>query len=164
MKKEKLYNVIFPIWLMILIPPIILSVIPANFIIDSLVLLLGLKISKVTDKFKNYKKCILKVWIFGFLIDIAGSLLLFATQVLGFSSFLSDNLIEPLMWNPFSNVFALLYAITVIALCGFLIYKVNCRFSFEKTNLDQTQKRFISILLAIITAPYLFLLPTSLFY
>ncbi len=164
MKKEKLYNVIFPIWLMVLIPPIILIVIPANFIIDSLVLLLGLKILNITDKFKNYKKCILKVWIFGFLADIIGSLLLFATQFLGFSSFLSDNLIEPLMWNPFSNLLALLYAIIVIVLCGFLIYKVNYRFSFKKTDLNDTQKRFVSLLLALITAPYLFLLPTSLFY
>ncbi len=164
MKKEKLYNVIFPIWLMVLIPPIILIVIPANFIIDSLVLLLGFKILSITDKFKNYKKCILKIWVFGFLVDIAGSMLLFATQFLGFSSFLSNNLIEPLMWNPFSNVLALLYAIIIIALCGILIYKVNYRFSFMKTDLNDTQKRFISILLAVITAPYLFLLPTSLFY
>ncbi len=97
MKKTKLYNVIFPVWLMVLIPPIILIVIPANFIVDSLVLLLGFKILSITDKLRNYKKCILKAWIFGFLVDIVGSLLLFATQFLGFSSFLSDNLIEPLM-------------------------------------------------------------------
>ena len=164
MKKEKLYNVIFPIWLMVLIPPIILMVIPANFIIDSLVLLLGFKILSIADKFKNYKRCILKVWIFGFLVDIVGSLLLFATQFMGFSSFLNDNLIEPLMWNPFGNVLALLYAIIVIALCGFLIYKVNYRFSFKKNDLNETQKRFLSLLLALITAPYLFLLPTSIFY
>ena len=164
MKKEKLYNVVFPVWLIILMPPIILLVIPANFIVDSLVLLLGFKLFKITEKPKNYKKCILKVWIFGFLADIIGSLLLFATQFMGNSDYISNNLIEPLMWNPFSNPLAFIYALVVIAICGYLIYLVNYRFSFKKTEFDDKQKKMMSVLLAVITAPYLFLLPTSLFY
>ncbi len=164
MKSVKLYNIVFPIWLMILIPPIILLVIPTNFIIDSLVLLLGFKILNITEKLSNYKKCILKVWAFGFLADIIGSLLLFVTQIAGNIHFIYDNLTSPLAWNPFNNPLALIYAAIVIIICGFLIYLFNYHFTFKKTTFDNKQKRNLSILLAVITAPYLFLLPTSLFY
>lgn len=38
MKKDmKLYNVIFPIWMLFFLPPVRLVVLPANFVIDSLV-------------------------------------------------------------------------------------------------------------------------------
>ncbi len=165
MKKDiKLYNVMFPIWLIILMPPIILLVIPANFIVDSLGLIIGFKVLHTIDNFQKYKKSILKVWGFGFLVDILGSLLLFVPQFLWFSDFISNNLIEPLMWNPFSNPLALIYALIIVAICGYLIYLINYHFSFKKTDLSDKEIKVISILLGVITAPYLFLLPTSLFY
>ena len=47
MKKEiKLYNVIFPIWMLILIPPLWLVVLPGNFLIDLLVLYISMRILK----------------------------------------------------------------------------------------------------------------------
>ncbi len=164
MKKDKLYNVIFPVWLIFIMPPIILFVIPANFIIDSLVLIIALKLLKVTDCFKKYKSAILKVWGYGFLVDIFGSALLLLTQFMEFSEFWYDNLIAPIASNPFSKPLALVYALVVVAICGFLIYFGNYRLTLKKTNLDNKQKKFVSLLLAVITAPYLFLLPTSLFY
>ncbi len=160
----KLYNVIFPVWLFFILPPLILIAIPANYIVDSLVLLIGFKVLGITGWFKSYKQCILKVWGFGFLVDIFGSLLLFATQFMGFNDFMYYNLIQPLCWNPFSKPLALIYALVVVAICGYLIYLVNYRISLKKLDLDDKQKKLIAILLAVITAPYLFLLPTSLFY
>ncbi len=149
---------------MILLPPVILLVIPANFIVDSLVLLAGFKAFDISEKLKQYKKCILKVWCFGFLADILGSLLLLATQLFESNSFIMDKLTQPLMWNPFKSPYAFIYAVVVIAICAFLIYFFNNRFSFKKTDLTDKQRKLISILLAVVTAPYLFLLPTSLFY
>lgn len=43
MKKQiRLYNIILPIWLLIVLPQVWLIVLPANLIIDGLVLLLTL--------------------------------------------------------------------------------------------------------------------------
>ncbi|MBE6144372.1 MAG: DUF4825 domain-containing protein [Firmicutes bacterium] len=161
---KKLYNVIFPIWLILMVPPIVLLVIPSNFIIDSIVLIIGFKILKLTNWFEKYKKSILKVWIFGFIVDIFGSILLLATQFLGFSDYLYNNLLQPVAWNPFSKPLGLIYVLVVVLICGILIYFINYLFAFNKTDLDKKQKRIISILLGIITAPYLFMLPTSYFY
>lgn len=162
-KMKKIYNVIFPIWLIFIMPPIILLVLPSNFIIDSLVLIIGLKILKINNFGKVYKKSIFKVWGLGFLADIVGALLLFITQF-SFNDFLYDNLLQPIMWNPFTSPLALIYVLVVVSICGYLIYCGNYHLVFKKSELDDKQKKFVSMLLAIITAPYLFLLPTSLFY
>lgn len=161
---KKLYNVIFPIWLILLVPPIVLIVIPSNFIIDSIVLIIGFKLLKLTNWFDKYKSSILKVWIIGFIVDILGSLLLLLTQFIPFNEYLNDNLIYPLVWNPFESILALLYILIVVIVCGVLIYFINYKYSFKKTGLDNKQKRFISILLGFITAPYLFFFPTSILY
>ena len=54
-KDEKLYNVLFPLWMLMLFPQVWLIVLPGNFIIDSAVLLLTLLILKVGEKKKRYK-------------------------------------------------------------------------------------------------------------
>lgn len=161
---KKLYNIIFPIWLILIVPPIVLLVIPSNFIIDSLVLIIGLKLLKESNWFEKYKKSILKVWIVGFIIDIVGSLLLLVTQFMGNDGFLYENLIYPVVWNPFKSIVAFLYVLVVVLICGMLIYIVNYKYSLKKTGLNKESKKIISILLALITAPYLFFLPTSYLY
>lgn len=161
---KKLYNVIFPIWLILIVPPIVLLVIPSNFLIDSLVLIVGLKMLNVTNWFDKYKKSIIKVWIFGFIADVIGSLLLFATQFMGSNDYLYEKLVYPIVWNPFKSILAVLYVLLVIIICGLLIYLINYKFAFKKTDLDKKSKKTISILLACVTAPYLFLLPTSFLY
>ena len=39
----KLYNILFPIWLLILMPTAWIAVLPVNFIVDSLVLVIAAK-------------------------------------------------------------------------------------------------------------------------
>ncbi|MDO4714625.1 MAG: hypothetical protein Q4B28_08600 [bacterium] len=78
MKKDiKLYNVIFPIWMLFFLPPVWLVVLSANFVIDSLVFRLAAKVSKLQGIASLYTKSILKIWGFGFLADIIGAGFLF---------------------------------------------------------------------------------------
>lgn len=42
--KDKLYNVIFPVWFLWLVPPVILVVALGNFVVDSLVLFLAYRL------------------------------------------------------------------------------------------------------------------------
>ena len=66
MKEEKFYNVIFPIWLLVLYPLNLLFVIPANFIVDYLVLRIGAKHLQIENYKEVAKKAIIKTWLFGF--------------------------------------------------------------------------------------------------
>lgn len=51
----KLYNVLFPFWMLMMFPTAWLIVIPGNFIIDSLVLIISMAVLKITDKRQCYK-------------------------------------------------------------------------------------------------------------
>ena len=62
MKKDvKLYNVLFPFWMLLLFPQMWLIVLPGNFIIDSLVLLISMAVLKISDKKQWYNQHILKI-------------------------------------------------------------------------------------------------------
>ena len=72
-------NVIFPTWMLGLIPSVIwLIMIPANFIVDSLVIIGWTTVKKISDWKSVWSKSIWRLWIFGFIADFAAAGLLFA--------------------------------------------------------------------------------------
>ena len=75
MKKEvRLYNVIFPIWLIWLFPQLLLFVIPGNLLIDCAVLLLTLLALKHQRKREVMKVLWWKFWLLGFTADLIGTM------------------------------------------------------------------------------------------
>ena len=87
MNNNKIYNVVFPIWFFIIIPLGWLFVLPINFLIDSLVLLIILRLMKMPLK-KIYGKTILKIWLCGFLADFIGALFLMLLDFVVFQNLL----------------------------------------------------------------------------
>ena len=75
-RKNRLYNVLFPAWFLMLIPTVWLIVLPGNFLIDSLVLVAAMFALKTGEKKQFYKKHILKIFLFGLLADAIGSVFL----------------------------------------------------------------------------------------
>ncbi|MDD3303843.1 MAG: hypothetical protein PHP54_02905 [Clostridia bacterium] len=161
--KNRLYNVIFPIWFLILFPIVWLIVLPANFIIDTIVILLALKLLKVTNLKETYKKTIIKVWLFGFIADFIGALLLIAIQFISTGTFMSD-VVAALAYNPFTNIYALLITILAIIISAIAIYLFNVKISLKKVDLEVKTKKKIALALSIFTAPYLFLYPSAMLY
>jgi len=158
-KEIKLYNLIFPVYMLWLIPPVIFIVGILNFIIDSVVVLITEKILKLEDMFSKYKKVIFKVWIFGFLADFIGALFLFLI------SGLFENLDIPIKYNidynPFGNIYALIITIVGILIAGILIFIFNKKICFNKIDITEKQRFILSLVMAVVTAPYLFLLPMN---
>ena len=116
MKKKsiKLYNVIFPIWLLWLIPMTWVIVLPANFLIDLLVVVLTMKYLKVKEIKLNAKSVILKVWIFGFIADFIGTSAMFMANVIDFNYQTSlgkwwyNNITNAVSYNPFESLYAII--------------------------------------------------------
>lgn len=159
----RLYNVIFPVWFLLLFPIAWLYALPANFILDSIVLLLALKILKVEEAGTIYKKTILGVWAFGFIADILGSVFLLISQ-LDLGQWWQEQVTMPVILNPWQTIPAFLLVMIALAMAAYLIYILNDKFLFSKfTQLGYKAKR-ICLILAICTAPYLFLVPTDFFY
>ena len=153
----------FPMWLLFIFPMTWLLVIPANFIIDSLVLLLGMYLLRVKEKLSLYKKTVFWVFLFGFIADILGGIVLLITQFVESDGFFYEYLTAPVAMNPFDNIYALLYTCFAVVVSGVLIYIFNRFISFRKVD-DKRTKRVLSLILALVTAPYLFLVPTSSLY
>ncbi len=167
MKKEvRLYNVFFPIWLLIIIPITWVVLLPLNFIVDSIVLFIALKFIIKNDDIKNsYKKSILKVWVLGFVADIIGASTLLISQ-LGFSNLDNQFIdkLEEVNWNAFDNPYAFIYMLISIIISGVAIFAFNYFLSFNKINLEKIEKVKVSLTLAILTAPYTFFIPSEWIY
>ena len=151
MKNDKssvrLYNVLFPFWMLLLFPQMWLIVLPGNFIIDSAVLLISLAILKIPDKKQWYKKHILKIYAFGMLSDIIGSAYMLLLMIVFEVGSMGD--------EPYLTVPALLISAA-------LIFVFNYFITFKKTEKKLRLK--LSLIFTIVTAPYTFLVPSSWLY
>ncbi|MDI9518078.1 MAG: hypothetical protein WBH68_06315 [Erysipelotrichaceae bacterium] len=168
MKKEfKLYNIILPIWLLYYFPVTWIVVLPANFLIDFLVTYLSLKHLKVNDVIPIIKKTIFKTWIFGFLADFIGGVLMFLTNFVEGSGGIYDwwykNIISGIMMNPFTSIYSFIYVLFCIAVSSYFIYIFNMKFVFNNIEIEDDKKDKLSLYLAIFTAPIFFLIPSGLF-
>ena len=173
MKKEiKLYNLLFPMWLLWAMPPFIIACGVGNLLIDAAVLLITEKCLKVKQSFKKNASSIFKAWGLGFVADFVGAGFLFAISsilyALGTSfeglAYLNDNVRLSVDYDPFANVFALLLTILAIAISGVCIYFFNKKISLKKIDMTERQKRIVSLIMALVTSPYLFLIPGRLFF
>lgn len=168
MKQIKLNNLIFPIWMLIFIPPVIFIALIGNFIIDSLVVVgcyYAFKLAGTQEDLKTYyKKSIFKVWFFGFLADIIGALILFTLVMFGELSGLPYELISAISYDPFSNSLAVIIILLAMFVSTFFIFIFNYLFTFGKLIEDEKIKIKVALTIAITTIPWTFLLPTKWFY
>lgn len=157
MKRQlRLYNVLFPIWMLFLWPGVWLILLPGNFLIDSLVLLLAMTALGYAGRKAVWKSAIFKVWGFGFAADLVG-----AGITLGLMLLL-DRLVP--QWNTFLFPGGQLLVLPGIVIAGVLIYLLNRRFSFRRTALTAEQIHRLSLALAVFTAPYTMLIPSEWIY
>lgn len=162
MKNGKLYNIMFPIWFIFTIPLTWLIVIPANFLINTIVLIAGLKYLKIDKAYETYKKIILKVWIVGVISNvIASGILLLANFD---NNSLYNTVKDNIVWNPFSSILSIVSVIFVIIISVLLLYLFNYKISFRKVGLERKKAKRLSLIVAIVTAPWLLLFPTTLVY
>lgn len=148
MKKEiKLYNLIFPVWLLFIFPIAWLVIVPANFIVDSLVLLLGMIKINIIDKKGFYKKHIFKVFIFGMLADIIGALYMFLMMFVFETAERGDEL--------YLTIPGLLISLVMIFVFNYFI-------TFK--DLEKKERFKLALIIAIVTAPYTFLIPINWYY
>lgn len=142
----KLYNVLFPFWMLLLFPRVWLIILPGNFIIDSLVLLIGMAAWKIADKKQWYKKYILPIFGFGMLSDLVGAGYMLLMVVLEVGR-MGDE------WY---------LTVPALVLSAILIFVLNYFVTFRKA--DKILRLKMALIFAVVTAPYTFLIPSSWLY
>ncbi len=159
----KLYNILLPIWILYFFPQVWLITLPGNLLIDCLVLLITLAALKHTGKKAVLKQLWWKFWLLGFLADFIGAVFLF-----GFCFFAmlpdpvglwANELIAQAFLNPFRTLPAFLYTLAGVAVAGVCIYFFDKRVMRSCTLLDARQRHVIALTMAIVTAPWTFLVP-----
>lgn len=143
----KLYNVLFPFWMLLLFPVTWLIVIPGNFLIDSLVLIISMKILKIADKKLWYKRYILKIFVFGMLSDIIGSAYMLLMITVFEVGRMGD---EPYLTIP------------GLIISAVMIFVYNYFVTFK--TIDKPLRLKLALIFALVTAPYTFLVPSSWLY
>ncbi len=178
MKHEtKLYNILFPPYMLVTIIPVISTIFMGlNFIIDSIVLLVLSKFIHKKIDFTFYKKSIWKIWIFGYIGDIIGALFLFIGASFGYPYIISrddTNSLEYMIMEGLNNItnhpgelniYSYIYIVMAIAVSSIAIFLFDYFIAFRKSGLTKKQRLLSSLAFAVITAPYTFLLPGNLFY
>lgn len=165
----KLYNVIFPIWMLIIFPTTWLIVLPANFVIDLLVMLITLKCMKVPNIRRNTFPIIFGVWGMGFAADVLGALGMMFLTMTSFHSQTTpfqigwNEIVDAIAFHPFKNIFAFLIVTLFVIITAIIIFLGNYFLCFRDTKLEKPQRKMLALSLAIFTAPYLFYLPTEWF-
>lgn len=143
----KLYNVLFPFWMLLLFPVTWLIVIPGNFLIDSLVLIISMAVLKISDKKQWYKRYILKIFAFGMLADIIGSAYMLLMITVFEVGRMGD---EPYLTIP------------GLVISAVMIFVFNYFVTFKK--IEKSVRLKLALIFAAITAPYTFLVPSSWLY
>ena len=156
MKNEvRLYNMIMPLWLLLALPVMWLPTLAGNFLIDSIVLAVLLKIKKKQNKKAIWKGCILKVWAFGMLSDLIGGGALIILDVL-LDAAGAHKAASAIMLNPWVSPLAVLCVAACMVLSSVLIYIFDSKIAFKKTFDDERERRWFALAFAIITTPWLF--------
>ena len=146
MKSEnvRLNNVLFPFWMLVLYPMTWFVVLPGNFVIDSLVLLISMFLLGVADKKQCYKKYIMKIFAFGMLSDIVGGIYMFLMLAVFEVARMGDELF---------------LTVPAIVISAVLIFVLNYFITFRKA--ERSFRLKMSLIFALVTAPYTFLIPNS---
>lgn len=157
-RQTKLYNVLFPIWLLWLFPQVLAVVIPGNLAIDCLVLLLTLLALKHTEKGAVVKAVWWKFWLLGFAADLVGT----AWMMLGWYLMelpALDGVVSYIdMVRPFTNPIAFFWTLAGVTIAGVCIYFFDKRAMKKCGALDGRQRHIIALTMAVVTAPWLFFL------
>ena len=164
MKRDvKLYNVLLPIWILYFFPQVWIITLPGNLLIDCAVLLITLAVLKHTQKKAVLKKLWWKFWLLGFLADFVGAVFLFGCWYLSLlpapvGPWL-DSIISQAFLNPFRTLPGFLYTLAGVVIAGVCIYFFDKRAMRSCTLLDGRQKHIVALTMAIVTAPWTFLIP-----
>ena len=164
---NKVYNILMPIWLLIFFPSWLwLILIPANYLIDRIVLRWSL--GDMPEKGLFCRNHNWKICLAGFVSDFAGAFIMYLVSMIlvgwgGDGTSFFEKVGDAMMFNPFKNVLAILMVAVAIALSAWCIYKLDNSI-LVKAGLDMDQAKKSAIRLAVITAPYVYLIPSEWFY
>ena len=166
----RVYNLIFPVYGILLFPnPFWIILIPVNYLIDRFVLSLGLKREHVFEERTEQKAflhhTVWKICIAGFAADFIGASIIIFRDL--YKSFFSQETMQAINYavygTPFASSAGLIVFLLAVMIAGIFVFLFD-RHILIKAGLNERTAVRIAVLMAVITAPYVILIPTNVFY
>lgn len=157
----KKFNAYFPIWILIMVPPLLFLTISFNFAMVAIGLLLVLLVIDRNNIFINYTKSILKLWGVTLIVDLVSFIFMVIPEFFCNNPFIKENLVRPLETNPYINIISIIYMIILFILNIFIIYNFVKKIVIKKYELDIIKKRLTFFILIISMMPYIFFIPSN---
>lgn len=150
-QNNKLYDLIFPFFMIWIFPPMLILALVGNYIVDGLVIFIVLLLNKIKLR-KDHWIFLTKMWAIGLLVDLGGMIALLLTVGRGPHSYT--------IWND--PITALGFLVVVLA-CGCVIGWAN--YSLSKKYVSERRVSLaIGLSMGILTAPWTFLIPTQMVF
>ena len=142
----KLYDMVFPPWIFLLYFPECATVLAASFILLCFTLPVSLFIFRIPKKLSSFIKHLLPTYLFSVLCTYlgVGVMLLIESQI-------------PLI---FYHELEIIMTTSMLIIITALIFIANLFVVFRR--LDSPKRLGMSLMLAILTAPYIYVLPVNL--
>lgn len=157
----KKLNAYFPIWILIMVPPLLFLTISFNFIMVAIGLLLVLLVIDRNNIFINYTKNVLKLWGVTLLVDLISFIFMVIPELFYNNLFIKENLVKPLETNPYINIISFIYIIILLIINIFIIYKFVKKIIINRYELDIVKKRLTFFILIVSMIPYIFFIPSN---
>lgn len=152
-----------PIWFMIISPVSWLFLLPSLLLLVGVVLFFLFRVFKLDDFKTFFRKSFLKVLLCTFISYFASTVFLFFSQA-AFNDWWYEFLTSPVAFNPFDNVFALLFTVICIAAGGAVAYFLNFKYALRTAISTEKMRRMFALCAAILTVPLLYLTPSRLLF
>ena len=75
-----------------------------------------------------------------------------------------NNIEYAVNYNPFESIYSMVWVTACVMIAAICIYIINYKLCLKKLDINSAQKKKIALSLAVFTAPYLFYIPTALFF
>ncbi|MEE0875200.1 MAG: hypothetical protein UIH27_17290 [Ruminococcus sp.] len=166
----KLYNMVFPMYFLLHLEPLYwVCIVAANFLIDSAVLLLGTRLLYKRFRLDIWKTSVIPVVAVGFLADFLGFIYLVTTSMAVNPTYqqAGDSLIKQIENGIYfavnhsytDSVFGVLFMLSGIFVSALFIFSFNYVIVLRMSVAEKKNRLILSLFLAVLTAPYTFLIP-----
>ena len=154
-------NSYLPIWVVLMVPPMLLILIGWNFVTSGLGLIIALFILNISDGFTKYSKKVFKLWGISLLLDLIVFALLLIPEIFYKIDFINDNLVTPLEYNPYTKVLSILYMIIVFVVALFVAIKLVKKFILNDIVVEKKRYSLAYFVIIIFVLPYLLFVPST---
>ena len=166
-------KLIFPIWMMFVVPISWAAILPGTFLVAFAGLLIALFLvrkgtpgQRIRAAWEDAKKAAFRAWINLCAAYLFGTALMLAPSLLtaGAQSGAGKAMADALLTNIYTNPLSFFWAVLSLAAAFAISYFLGKLWAFRKTELSLPERARAALWLAAITAPWLFLTTIRLFY